>query len=136
MAEARYLRLIEADPRDTHALAGLMSLRGQIDPLQSESRLKTLIAQQPEAAQLHFTLGNQFAAQSRWPEAQAAYFRAYSLDPENPDFAFNLAISLDQLRQPKPALEYYRKAVALAATKAAGFDRARAGARIAELTQP
>jgi tetratricopeptide (TPR) repeat protein len=136
LAEARYIRLLETDPRDAHAMAGLIALRGNIDPVQSESRLKSLIAQQPEAAQLHFILGNQFAARSRWPDAQAAYFKAYSLDPENPDYAFNLAVSLDQLRQPRPALEYYRKAVILAATKASGFDKARANARISELTTP
>src|SRR5258706_151923 len=67
-AEARYLRLLEMDPRDSHAVASLISLRGQLDPVSSESRLKSLIATQPEAALLHFSLGNQNAQQSRWTE--------------------------------------------------------------------
>ena len=136
LAEARYLRLLENDPRDADALAGLISLRGQVDPTQSESRLKTLIAAQPEASQLHFALGNVLASQRRWNEAQASYFKAYSLEPESPDFAFNLAVSLDQMRQVKPALEYYRRAVALAGTRSAGFDKAVALSRIAELSRP
>ena len=74
-----------------------------------------MIAAQPEASFLHFTLGNQYAQQGRWAEAQQAYFRAYAGDPENPDFAYNLAVSLDQLHQTKLALEYYRRALALAA---------------------
>ncbi len=135
LAESRYMRLLETDPRDAHAMAGLIALRGNIDPIQAESRLKTLIASQPEVGQLHFSLGNQFAAQRRWPDAQAAYFKAYTLEPENPDFAFNLAISLDQLRQVKPALDYYRRALVLSETRAFSFDKALASNRISELVR-
>ena len=133
MAEARYLRLLELDPRDPYAVAGLSALRGQLDPVRSESRLKTLIASQPEATQLYFALGNEYAQQARWSEAQAAYFKAYSADPENADYAFNLAVSLDQLRQKRSALEYYQRALALAKTRPVSFDRDQAAARAQEL---
>ena len=134
-AEARYLKLLEADPRDNQAVAGLVSLRGRLDPVASESRLKTLLVSQPESAHLYFSLGNQYGNQSRWPEAQAAYFKAYSIDPENADYAFNLAVSLDQLRQKKPALEYYQRAIVLAEKRAASFDPAQARARVQELSK-
>lgn len=133
LAEARYSRLLELDPRDAHARAGLLALRGAADPGQNESRLKSLIAQQPESGPLHFTLGNAYASQRRWAEAQEAYFRAHTLEPENPDFAFNLAISLDQMRQPRLALDYYRRAVSLAEKRPAAFNPAAALARIREL---
>ena len=132
-AEARYLKLLELDPRDVNALAGLMALRGQVDPVQSESRLKTLIAANPDASGLYFPLGNQYAQQSRWAEAQAAYFKAYAGDSENADFAFNLAVSLDQLRQTALALQYYQRAIALAANRPAGFDPAQILTRVQEL---
>ena len=134
-AESRYLKLLEIDPRDSQAVAGLVTLRGRLDPVASESRLKTLLATQPEAANLHFSLGNQYAQQSRWNEAQAAYFKAYSIDPENADYAFNLAVSLDQLRQKRPALEYYQRALALAAKRTASFNPAQARLRIQELSK-
>ncbi|MBI4291396.1 MAG: tetratricopeptide repeat protein [Betaproteobacteria bacterium] len=134
-AEARYQRLLELDPRDSLAQAGLIGLRGQLDPMQSESRLKTLLAGQPEATHLYFTLGNQYALQNRWPEAQQAYFRAYSADPENADYAFNLAVSLDQMQQKKAALEYYQRALALAEWHPTSFERAQVSARIQELQQ-
>ncbi len=134
-AEARYLRLLEIDPRDSHAMASLISLRGQLDPVASESRLKSLIATQPEAALLHFSLGNQYAQQSRWTEAQAAYFKAHSVDPENADYAFNLAVSLDQLHQGKLALEFYQRALALTDKRAASFNPAQARLRVQELSQ-
>ncbi len=134
-AEARYLKLLEIDPRDSHAVASLITLRGQLDPVASESRLKTLIATQPEAALLHFSLGNQYAQQSRWTEAQSAYFKAYSVDPENADYAFNLAVSLDQLHQGKLALEYYQRALALTDKRAASFAPAQARLRVQELSK-
>src|SRR5258706_4687689 len=134
-AEARYLKLLEIDPRDSHAVASLITLRGQLDPLASESRLKSLIATQPEAALLHFSLGNQYAQQSRWTEAQSAYFKAYSVDPENADYAFNLAVSLDHLHQGKLALEYYQRALALTEKRAASFTPAQARLRVQELSK-
>ena len=134
-AEARYLRLLEIDPRDSHAAASLISLRGQLDPVASESRLKSLIANQPEAAHLHFSLGNQYAQQSRWTEAQAAYFKAHSVDPENADYAFNLAVSLDQLHHGKLALEFYQRALALTDRRAATFNPAQARLRVQELSK-
>ena len=134
-AEARYLRLLEIDPRDSHAMASLISLRGQLDPVASESRLKSLIANQPEAALLHFSLGNQYAQQSRWAEAQAAYFKAHSVDPENADYAFNLAVSLDQMHQGKLALEFYQRALALTDKRAPSFNPAHARLRVQELSE-
>jgi tetratricopeptide (TPR) repeat protein len=132
-AEARYQRLVELDPRDAQAVAGLAALRGPIDPVASESQLKNLIALQPDAMNLYFALGNLYARQARWSEAQEAYFKAYTSDPENADYAFNLAVSLDQLRQKSPALDYYRRALVLSDKHPGGFDRAQALARVQEL---
>lgn len=133
-AEAAYLRLLQADPNDAHAQAGLIALRAsRLDPLATESRVRSLLAADPGANVLHFTLGNQLAQQSRWAEAQQEYFKAFAAEPDNADFAFNLAVSLDHLRQSKLALEYYRRAIALAERRAASFDLAAARSRAAKL---
>ncbi len=132
-AEDLYLRILEADPKDNAAQAGLISLRGQVDPTQSESRLKNMLASQPDSPTLHFALGNLYARQGRWNEAQQAYFRAYTADGENPDYQFNLAVSLEQLRQPRLALQYYQGALAAAAQRPAAFDRNQVAGRVSEL---
>ncbi len=134
-AERFYTRLLELDPRDAYAHAGMIGLKGQVDPLAAESRLKNMIAAQPEAGFLNFTLGNQYAAQGRWAEAQQAYFRAHSGDPEHPDFAYNLAVSLDKMHQSKPALEYYRLALTLAEGHPISFDRAQVSKRVSQLAR-
>ncbi|MFN3397096.1 MAG: tetratricopeptide repeat protein [Sulfurimicrobium sp.] len=127
-----YLRALEAEPGNTYAQAGLLNLLGGSDPAGSEAKLKQLLAENP-AGFLYFALGNLYAAQGRWPEAQQAYFQAYHLESGNPDYAFNLAVSLEHINQPKPALTYYQRALALQRQRGADFERATAEARIAQL---
>jgi tetratricopeptide (TPR) repeat protein len=133
-AESYYQRLLQSDPRDAHAQAGLLALRSaRLDPLSAESRVKSMLAQDPGSHVLNFTLGNQLAQQGRWAEAQQEYFKAFSGDPENADFAYNLAVSLDHLRQRRLAREYYLRAVSLAEKRGATFDPATVRARAAQL---
>ena len=136
LADGYYRKLLQADPRDPHAQAGMIALRNQqLDPVLAESRVKSLLAVDRDANVLYFTLGNQYALQGRWPEAQQAYFKAFASDPDNPDFAFNLAVSFDQIRQPQLALEYYRRALALAEKRTASFSRDAARTRIGQLSR-
>ena len=136
-AQAYYLQALESDPNDPTAQAGIINTRGQADPGLSESRLKTALAAQPDSSALLFALGNLYARQQRWSEAQQAYFRAYSSEPDNADFIFNLAVSLDQLRQAKLAAQYYRMALNTSEThtpaRAVSFDKAQVRNRILEL---
>lgn len=125
-----YQAALTAHPRDARALAGYLSLNSPRDPEGTESRLKTLLQEQADAPALHFALGNLLANQGRWHEAQAAYFQAYSLDSSNPDYRFNLAVSLDQLRQGKPAADYYRQALEAAQHRPAAFDPAQVRTRL------
>jgi tetratricopeptide (TPR) repeat protein len=136
LADSYYQRILQADPRDPNAQAGMIALRGQqLDPVQVESRMKSLIAADRSATVLNFTLGNQYAQQGRWPEAQQAYFKAFATDPDNPDFAFNLAVSLDQLHQSSLALEYYRRALTLAQKRSASFSLDAARTRAQQLSR-
>ncbi|HXZ51782.1 MAG TPA: tetratricopeptide repeat protein [Burkholderiales bacterium] len=134
-ADAHYRRLLQANPRDPYALAGLLALRGgQVDPLSAESRVKTLLASDTGTDVLNFTLGNEYARQGRWAEAEQAYFKALAADPGNPDFAYNLAVSLEHIGKPKLALEQYRQALALAQQRTASFDPAAVRKRVEELS--
>lgn len=132
-AASYYAQVLRRNPRDGAAQAGLMALRNDTDPIAGESRIKDLLIHTPADSNLHFTLGNSYAEQGRWPEAQQSYFEAYRLDSSNPDYAFNLAVSLDQLAQSKSALEYYRRAEQLAGELPAAFDLATAQRRAAQL---
>ncbi len=135
-ATADYMRVLELEPRNAAAQTGMIGLMGQSDPVASESRLKSLLAQQPEAAFLHAALGNLYADQGQWPSAQQAYFQAYHFDVANLEYAFNLAVSLDQMGKAELALSHYQKALELLARGgSAGVDKAQIEARIAQLRQ-
>jgi Flp pilus assembly protein TadD len=122
-ASERYTTLLGLNPRDSIAQAGLIAVHENVDPLRGESQIKLLLREEPDAPHLHFTLGNLFAEQNRWGEAQSAYFDAYRLQSNNADYAYNVAVSLDQMGKAGAASDYYRLALALAADNNAVFDQ-------------
>lgn len=136
LAAFYYKQILTLDPRDPVANAGMTALVGPADAAGTESRLKLLLAQQPQSAALHLALGNHYAEQSRWGDAQQAYFSAYTLEAGNAQIVFNLAVSLDHLGQGKLAAQYYQRALQLDTSENAGFDRAQIQQRINELTAP
>lgn len=131
-AKLYYRQVLALDPRDPVANAG-MSAFASGDTASKESRLKQLLTQSPQSAALHFALGNLYAEQSHWSDAQQEYFNAYRLEPTNAFFAFNLATSLDHLGQKKTAAQYYQQALQLDPSGNAGFDRAATEQRLNKL---
>lgn len=132
-AHAYYLHALETDPGDATARAGVLSTARQGDADSAESRLKTALSGQPDSPPLLFALGNLYARQQRWSEAQQAYFQAYAGEPDNPDIIFNLAVSLDRLRQGRLAAQYYRMALDAGDVRTAAFDRDQIRTRLLEL---
>ncbi len=134
-AKQYYRQVLALDPRNGLAIMGLVALNDGAQSAGLEIELKTLIGRNPDAAPLHFALGNIYAGDRRWTEAQQAYFEAFRIDSGNPDYLFNLAVSLDQLHQAKLALDYYRKAEDVSLTRGGGqFDRNTVAKRIKELS--
>lgn len=134
-AETMFRRAIEADPMNVVAQAGLLGAQPLAHAADVESQLKGFIAAQPDEHPLRFALGNVFAASERWQEAQQEYFHAHAGDPQQPDYLFNLAVSLDRLHQHQLAADYYAAALAAAARRPAQFEPALASTRRAELTE-
>lgn len=143
-ARQLYLRLLKLNPQDAYARTGLLQTTQNNGNPAYESELKALLSSYPDVAPLHFALGNFYAANQRWSEAQPAYFDALlnanrsNSGPVSPDYAFNLAVSLEQLQQPGAALNYYRQAQELAMNSTPGFDQNLLRSRLAflELNQP
>jgi Tfp pilus assembly protein PilF len=135
-AHRHYRAVLRLEPRNAVATAALFLIEGGTGDEATEARLKVLADADPESPYLRFALGNLYAKQRRWADAQAAYFAAWSRQQANADYAFNLAVSLDRLGQRKAAVELYRKALALRESGGASFDAAVANARAAELAGP
>ncbi len=141
-ANGWYQKVLEIEPRNTIALSAIANSQistesagaGAVDYADTESRIKSMLAQQPEAANLHATLGNLYAAQNQWSLAQAAYFNASRYAPNSADYAFNLAVSLDQLGKSGLALVQYRRALDLLnSAGTSSFDKTQLEARIQAL---
>ncbi len=127
-------RALVANPSDPATQAAVLNnLSANADPATAESRLKSLLSSQPESAPLNFALGNLYSRQGRWSEAQQVYFNAVAAEGDNPDYLFNLAVSLDHLRQTRLAAQHYRLALEAAATRPAGFARDKVEQRLSEL---
>ena len=128
-----YSQILRLNPRDDMVKAILVNLEGK-DLLSSVSTMKSILSENPDQPVVYFTLGNIYAKQNRWPEAQQAFFDAYRLDSSNPDYAFNLAISLDHIGQRDAALDYYNTALKLADERSVSFDPATVMNRIQGLS--
>jgi Tfp pilus assembly protein PilF len=129
-----FQKVLEIEPRNSIALSSIINSQTFNDTIASESRLKSMLASQPGAAHLHAALGNLYAEQNQWTLAQEAYFNASRFAPNNADYVFNLAISLDQLGKTNLALKQYQRALELLSqTGASSPDRGQLEARIQAL---
>lgn len=133
-AQTLFVQTLQKDPENLMAKTGLINLSAA-DPsnLSAGSELKQLLTEHPQEAYLHASLGNFHARRNEWPSAQASYFEAFALDPKNPDYAFNLAIGLDQIGKPEIAINYYEKAIELLGKRPARFIKADVERRLNEL---
>jgi Tfp pilus assembly protein PilF len=133
-AKLLYRQALIAHPGDPNVLAAALngSSAGADQPA-TESRLKILLSTHPAVASLHFSLGNLHARQGRWHEAQQAYFNAVTMEASNPDYLFNLAVSLDHIRQARAAAQYYQQAINATTHQPGAFDHAQVQNRLREL---
>ena len=92
-------------------------------PEDTETQLKLMIRNEPNSPYLNFALANAYGAQNRWTEAQGYYFRALQNNPEDPNYAYNLAVSLEHISQPASAITYYRLALENIESGLATFNR-------------
>ena len=106
-----YLKLLQMNPQDKFVQTALLYLFSEGDLLSRESQIKSLLVESP-SPYAYFALGTVYADQARWSESSQAFFRAYAFKPNDPNYALNLAISLDQIGQYSTALEYYNIAIA------------------------
>ncbi len=127
------VRAVKNQPDHAYALAALASLSSTNNREQLESDLMKLARNNPTVSELPFILGNWYARDKRWADAQQAYFDAFNRDNGSADYAFNLAVSLDQLGKSASAKSFYQKAVALAPSSITHFDVDQARARVEAL---
>ena len=117
-----YQSLLLANPKDSLAMTSMISV-ANYSPVETESQLKLMIRDEPRSPYLNFALANSYGAQGRWQEAQAYYFTALENNPGDPNYAYNLAVSLEHISKPKVAISYYQRALDNFGNGLATFNR-------------
>ena len=130
-----YATVLKRHPDDPVARAALFNMT-EAEGEGGAARLRLLLDGHADAAYIHAALGNWYARRQRWADAQQAYFDAARLDGAQPDYAFNLAVSLEHLGQGAAALGYYQKSLSLRVQRGASFNVQTAEQRIAALSAP
>ena len=105
-----YQTLLLHNPKDSLAMTSLITV-ANYSPLETESQLKLMIRDEPNSPYLNFALANAYGVQNRWQEAQGYYFKALENNPGDPNYAYNLAVSLEHIAQPMAAVGYYQRAL-------------------------
>ena len=117
-----YQALLLANPKDSLAMSSLLAVSAY-SPQQTESQLKLMLRDEPNSPYLNFALANAYGAQQRWQEAQRHYFTALQNNPDDPNYAYNLAVSLEHISQPSSAITYYQRALENLTNGLATFNR-------------
>ncbi|MBF0379463.1 MAG: tetratricopeptide repeat protein [Magnetococcales bacterium] len=122
--EARqlYKRILFLNPKDKEVLSRLISLREMDDPIKRVSQLKNMLSVEPDNFNLHFILGTIYIEKEQWPDAKEAFMQAHILERDHPDAVYNLAVSLEHIKQTDEALKYYVLAEELAKKNRAKFN--------------
>ena len=105
-----YQSILLDNPKDSLAMASLITV-ANYSPQETETQLKLMVREAPDSPYLNFALANAYSAQNRWQEAQGYYFRALQNNPGDPNYAYNLAVSLEHISQPRAAMSYYQRAL-------------------------
>jgi len=132
-----YHKLNDLFPNDVAIKSALNGVSSQSDEIKTGyyGETKRLLEQNPSSPELQFNMGNILSAEKRWSEAQVYYFNAYKLKPNNADYLYNLAISLDYLSQYKVAVKFYQLALTEAEDKDASFNEKSVINRMAVLSE-
>ena len=128
-----YQRIIHAFPQDALSRAALIGLQRN---RQGGPVIRELLSKQPDNPFLHAVMGRLQAEQARWAEARQSFSAAHRIDPANPVYTLNLAISLDRLGQREEALGYYRATLKLVEQDASDLDIRPVIRRIQSLRRP
>ncbi|MCG9006076.1 hypothetical protein LH450_00690 [Laribacter hongkongensis] len=99
-------------------------------PLAPTARMQ---AAAPASSQAEVSAAQEAMQQGDWMQAQAHWFAAVAAAPTQPDYRFNLAVTLDRLGETGLAARQYAEALQLAETANARFDRTAARRRLAEI---
>ncbi len=135
-ALAYYQQVLAVQPTHLHAFESIANIAVYVELDAAWKDVLSEMAQDyPDSSILQYAQGNLYAQKGDWLAAQAAYFRAVSIEPDNADYLVNLAVSLDQLGHYPSAARYYTEALAFADVQPINFSAEQVKNRLITIRQ-
>lgn len=106
-----YEALLEIDPENTDAMVNMLGLIKEQYPSVALRRMLDLQGEYPGHAGLSAQIGITQADLGQYQDAMRYLGRAASLDPQNPQHLFNLAIVADRQGKTREAIGFYEQAL-------------------------
>jgi len=140
-ASALFSRVIAIDPGNVSARVGFLKSIPGMPTAELITELNRLLQTARNNHLLAFELGRAYSSESRWTEATRSFRSALELVRSSntnnqviPEYAFNLAVSLDRSGDRTQAVRYYNEALDSAGLQATAFDPAVVRARVSVLS--
>lgn len=122
-ADRLYRQALRLQPQEASAQAALILLLANGTLLPAISLSQAWSQHEPQQALAHALHGQLLLRARRPAEARLAYQKACQLDAGNPGYAYNLAVSLDQLQRYQEALSWYARSLQLLGTERPAADQ-------------
>ncbi len=106
-----YEKLLEVDPHNTVAASILLAQEVTGDAQQKQTGLRVLLQKNPDLAELHLARGLLAGESGHWADARLAFLEAHRTAPENSNYSFNAAVSMEHLGRYEEARLYYQLAL-------------------------
>ncbi len=107
-AKKYYNQVLSANPKYFKALNNLLGLLGQENPSKALQNLHELAKINPSYSPLQAQIGMILVNQGDYPTAEKHLRKAVMLDPNVPQYKYNLAVLYDRTKKDKLALQLYK----------------------------
>jgi Flp pilus assembly protein TadD len=115
-----YEELLTISPNNPDAVVNLMGLVRKEYPAVALNKLLDLRQKYPDNAGIAAQLGIAYADSGNLQDAYRYLGMAASLDPNDPQHYFNMAVVAEKMKNPRKAIEMYEKALEVDAVHGAG----------------
>lgn len=111
-ARSAWLNATSLNPKHSRAWTNLIILADDLgEQVEAETLGRKALLELPDAAQLHFALGNCLGKLENFPEAELQFQLAIAGDPENAQFYTNLGVLYHRWGKHLQASDAYRAAL-------------------------
>ncbi len=119
-AARAYEKVLQLDADNEIAKVNLAGIMGTRDPSVSLQKLLELYQRHPERPEISAQIGIMMAEMERYDEASRYLSTAQSLEPNNPNHYFNLAILAERKNRRDEAIDLYEQALEIDAVYGTG----------------